>query len=241
MNRKKVGLLIISALTIFGIAFGIVEGTKKPRQVMPPNGETELIEETIRSANVMVTSTNVTIDGTSVKHGSGVVISEEVIEDETYYLVVTNYHVVHYTSGVNLIKVTDINNVIYEAHIAPGSINESIDLVLIRIKKTSELVTINVNAASSVNSGELAVAIGFNQQEYKVNYGTVDQVTNSTIIHNAQSYPGFSGGGLYNAALQLIGINVQIITETETNKWIRSIAIPISVLRNYLEAYTNAN
>ena len=236
MNKHRIVLVLIIVLAALGITYSIIEGNKSPR-VLPEPPEVNYDLTTIQTANVMITSTNVTIDGTTVKHGTGVLFYEEIFGEDTYYTVVTNLHVVNHTTGVNLIKVTDVNNQIYEAYIVEGSPNQTIDLVLLRFKKINDLVTVEL--ASSLSVSELVVAIGFNAQEYQITYGTVEQITTSTIIHNAQSYPGFSGGALYNADLKVVGINVQIVTEPGTNNWIRSISIPYTVLNTYLEAIQN--
>jgi S1-C subfamily serine protease len=232
-NNKKFSLGLIIIFLLAFVAFVIVETTKKPR-VLPesPAVQFEGIEA-VQAANVMITSTNVTIDGTNVKHGTGVLLYEEIFGEDTYYTVVTNAHVITHSTGVNLIKVTDVYNNIYEAQIIEGSNNQPLDLVLLRFLKSDELITVSL--ANSLTASELVVAIGFNQQEYKVTYGTVEQVTSSTIIHNAESFPGFSGGGLYNSNLQIVGINSQIITDPENNQWIRSISISVTVLKTYLE------
>ena len=235
MKQQRIMLLVLVVVGVLSIGFAIFKGTTQPIRVLPTPPEVNYDISTIQAANVMITSTNVTIEGTEVKHGSGVVLYEEIYNEADYYYVVTNSHVVEHTEGVNLIKITDVNNQIYEASIVEGSLNPSLDLVLLRFLKQNELVVVSIDETPT--QGELVVAIGFNQQEYKVTYGTIDQLTSSTILHNALSYPGFSGGGLYNANLEIVGINVQIIMDGD--EWVRSISIPSTVLVTYLGGIQN--
>ena len=136
--------------------------------------------------------------------GSGVII-----RDDGY--IATNYHVIQ---GANKVQVTLRNGQVYPATIV-GS-DPSNDVAVIKIDET-ELKTAEIGDSSTVDVGDLAVAIGnpLGQLGGSVTTGiisaldrtlTVEGTTLTLLQTDAAINGGNSGGGLFNARGELIGI-----------------------------------
>lgn len=137
--------------------------------------------------------------------GSGVIISED-------GYIVTNHHVI---DGANSIKVTlrDGTNT-YDAKLV-GS-DKTNDIALLKIDATG-LTAATIGDSSNLNVGDYVIAIGNPLGELggTVTDGIISalarEVTiegnNMTLLQtNAQISPGNSGGGLFNANGELVGI-----------------------------------
>lgn len=136
--------------------------------------------------------------------GSGVIIRED-------GYIATNYHVIQ---GANKVEVTLHNGDAYPATIV-GS-DPSNDVAVVKIDKKG-LTTAQIGDSSKVDVGDLAVAIGnpLGQLGGSVTTGiisaldrvlTVEGTTLTLIQTDAAINGGNSGGGLFNARGELIGI-----------------------------------
>ncbi len=147
--------------------------------------------------------------------GSGVVFYET---DDLYY-VLSSYH---------LIEATQNSEVTYEVrpfdHAEEETITaellfycEDADLALLAFDRSAaEMETVNITAryGDSLRRGEFVLAVGnpsgidsvvtFGEYNRKV---SIDRVEFEVIAHNAQIYPGNSGGLLADRHGNLIGIN----------------------------------
>ena len=143
---------------------------------------------------------NYVLDGA----GSGVIISED-------GYILTNAHVV---DGSTTVNVTMSNGDTYPATIV-GSDPQS-DVAVIKVDATG-LKPATIGTSSTLVAGEPVVAIGnpLGSLGGSVTDGIVSAVTRSVTIDNntmnviqtnAAISPGNSGGGLFNAAGELIGI-----------------------------------
>lgn len=136
--------------------------------------------------------------------GSGVILSED-------GYIVTNKHVI---DGVSTIKVLTNDGTAYTAELI-GS-DDRTDLAVLKIDATG-LVPATFADSDSIQVGELAVAIGNPLGELggTVTSGiisatgreiTVDGESMTLLQTSAAVNPGNSGGGLFNAEGQLVGI-----------------------------------
>ena len=136
--------------------------------------------------------------------GSGVIIRED-------GYIVTNHHVIQ---GANKVEVTLHNGNVYSASIV-GS-DPSNDVAVIKIDEKG-LKTAEIGDSSTVDVGDLAVAIGnpLGQLGGSVTTGiisaldrvlTVEGTTLTLFQTDAAINGGNSGGGLFNARGELIGI-----------------------------------
>lgn len=136
--------------------------------------------------------------------GSGVIIRED-------GYIATNYHVIQ---GANKVEVTLHNGDVYPATIV-GS-DPSNDVAVVKIDEKG-LTTAEIGDSSTVDVGDLAVAIGnpLGQLGGSVTTGiisaldrvlTVEGTTLTLLQTDAAINGGNSGGGLFNARGELIGI-----------------------------------
>lgn len=164
--------------------------------------------------------------------GSGVIISED-------GYIVTNHHVI---DGANSIKVTLRNGTnTYDAKLV-GS-DKTNDIALLKIDATG-LTAATIGDSSKLNVGDYVIAIGNPLGELggTVTDGIISalarEVTiegnNMTLLQtNAQISPGNSGGGLFNANGELIGIVNAKDSATEVEGI--AFAIPINTAMKIVE------
>lgn len=136
--------------------------------------------------------------------GSGVII-------DSTGLIVTNYHVIE---GAEKIKVTTSDGKDYEAEYVSGDKNSDIALLKIDAKNLSAAT---IGDSSKLVVGEMAIAIGnpLGNLGGTVTEGIISALDRKIIIDgnemtllqtSAAVNPGNSGGGLFNANGELIGI-----------------------------------
>ena len=174
---------------------------------------------------------NYVLDGA----GSGVIISED-------GYILTNAHVV---DGSTTVNVTMSNGDTYPATIV-GSDPQS-DVAVIKVDATG-LKPATIGTSSTLVAGEPVVAIGnpLGSLGGSVTDGIVSAVTRSVTIDNntmnviqtnAAISPGNSGGGLFNAAGELIGI-VNAKSSSENAEGI-GFALPIDDVMTIAEDLMN--
>ena len=136
--------------------------------------------------------------------GSGVIVSKD-------GYIATNYHVIQ---GANKVEVTLHNGDTYPAQIIGSDAANDIAVIKIDAK---DLVPVTVGDSSTVNVGDLAVAIGnpLGQLGGTATTGiisaldrtlTIEGTTLTLIQTDAAINGGNSGGGLFNSKGELIGI-----------------------------------
>ncbi|MBQ8140125.1 MAG: trypsin-like peptidase domain-containing protein [Clostridia bacterium] len=140
--------------------------------------------------------------------GSGVIIAV----GGGYSYIVTNYHVVGGSDSIT-VRLTDKRE--FTAEYIDG--DDGMDIAVIKIAVTENIVAAEIGSSSSLRVGEGVVAIGNPLGELggTVTDGiisaldreiTIDGVTMTLLQTNAAVNPGNSGGGLFNMAGELIGI-----------------------------------
>jgi serine protease Do len=172
-------------------------------------------------ANVRIEVTELNRAG----HGSGVVIRN----DNDTALILTNRHVVDSRFALldlptpidklptprvtYLTKESSLGTVVW---VAP----DEVDLAIVRTKSAAEIEAVNWLTSQKVVIGEQVFAIGNpGTMDWTLTRGTVSQLRNrqhgsrnvAIIQTDASISPGSSGGGLYNVAGELIGINNSIM------------------------------
>lgn len=167
----------------------------------------------VRLSNVKIETIIYAFPGVNTQTGSGVVFAE----DENYYYVVSNYHVI----------ASDRRSVEYEIHLpSTGDVHtavliaedEELDLAALRFEKQPDIdvavmdVTPRLN--TQFNPGELILAVG-NPGELQNNV-TVGEFINMVALegydfrvvhHSASIHSGSSGGALVDLYGNFLGIN----------------------------------
>ena len=177
--------------------------------------------------------------------GSGIIVGE----NDTEYLLVTNYHVIE---GNVQLTVQFVDEATATAYVK-GS-DESIDIAVLGVKKsdldadTKKAIAIaKMGDSDNLKIGEPAIAIG-NALGYgqSVTTGVISALNrdiqmentwNSLIQTNAAINPGNSGGALLNIQGEVIGINSNKIGGSTVEGM--GYAIPISDVKEVIEAFMN--
>lgn len=172
-----------------------------------------------------------------VSQGSGFVIKE----DEAYYYVLTNKHVLSYDKIENpKVRLYDFEDNVYLGKIV--YVSEKYDLALIRISKNEEgLLYVIPFSKSEVKYGDCVFAVGNPNAYHNVvtvgnvmMIGTLD-IYDDVIKHSAPIKTGSSGSLLINSSLELIGINTWGLKQADSDE--SSGAISLSKINEFLEEY----
>ena len=188
--------------------------------------------------------------------GSGVIISEQTVNQKTYYYALTNNHVVYFDRN----QYDSVSYQVYDAYSNTYSsryvkllyANADYDLALIRFEKDTELKVIDFAKTSKTtnvftlgNPKSLTNAISFGEytstKQFTPKEETADKsnVNFDVIIHSAFLDNGSSGGGLFNFNLELVGINFASSVTESTNEFIRGYTIPIEKVREFIDLYNS--
>ena len=188
------------------------------------------------SINCSATSTNIFGQTTqTASSGSGFIITED-------GYVVTNYHVI---SGASSVQVTLYDGDTYDATVIGG--DSDYDVAVLKIEATG-LQPVTLGESADVNVGDAVLAIGnpLGTLSGTVTDGIVSalerQVTidgnNMTLLQTSAAVnPGNSGGGLFNASGELIGIVNAKSTSDSSGNAVDNIgfAIPINSVKAIIE------
>lgn len=196
----------------------------------------------------------VSVGKTETSSGSGVIYKLDKENGDAY--IITNYHVVYHLYSTKENKIADdiklfLYGMEYDNYAIPATYvggSMAYDLAVLRVDGSDILKTSNAIAATVANSDEIsiletAIAVG-NPGGLSATAGYVnidseyltmlapDKITNiqlRVIRTSAPVNPGNSGGGLYNAEGELIGIVNAKSTETTTDN--KGYAIPSNVAK----------
>ena len=177
--------------------------------------------------------------------GSGAVIDE----DDLYYYVLTNHHVISYQSTVS--NHIFVNNYVNDKIIAEVLFSDAAyDLAFLRINKNIEVTVFDMNLNEITSNVDLIV-IGYpsNQNhaitmgyfiEYRNvsvdnSYSLVNQVNFPVLISSVPVKGGSSGSAILNHELELVGLifagRFQSGNEISTDSY----AIPANIIIEFLE------
>ncbi len=171
--------------------------------------------------------------------GSGVILSADGI-------VVSNYHVVGQATDIRVV-LNDRRE--FSARVLLG--DQSSDLAILQLNGASDLPRLDVRDSSTVEVGELVLAIGnpFGVGQ-TVSSGIVSGLARSGgaggagrgyfIQTDAPINPGNSGGALVDINGDLIGVNTRILTRSGGSNGI-GFAIPANLVRAFVEQARNGN
>ena len=182
--------------------------------------------------------------------GSGVIFYEE----NGYYYILTNNHVVYKERNYQTITVEDAYESSYTATLIASDANY--DLAIIAIAKTRDLKVIPL-AGYSLNTNDLVIAMGepdrlsniislgyitgtkkfTPNQEDKV----MSNVTFEVYMMSAPIQNGSSGGALLDDNLRLVGINFASAHDKDTNEFKYGYTIPAYKVREFIKANTDIN
>lgn len=168
--------------------------------------------------------------------GSGVIF----FVDDTYYYVLTNFHVVNPRdfdrATYRLSPSFDSDPINAELYV----FDEGKDLAVLRFEKTGlEVTVMNIKERldQELEAGELLLAVGnpsainsiVTYGEY-IDHITIREVDFPVILHSALIFPGNSGGALTDIHGHLVGINTwRFHTGDDLN-----LAIPLSTIETFL-------
>lgn len=149
----------------------------------------DISEEELKKSTVLI--------NTNQWQGSGVIISSD-------GYIVTNFHVVE---NASLIRVEFYDRSSYNGKVHIAGYNTARDLVILKID-AQNLTYATIGNSDEVEIGESVTAIGSPNGELNVvSTGNVTDRTDFIISSSAYITGGSSGGGLFNAKGELIGIN----------------------------------
>ncbi len=155
-----------------------------------------------------------TADGSA--QGSGVILSAD-------GLIVTNYHVI---DGLQNMTVTFDDGTVYSGTVYVEDFSEELDLALLTIDATG-LTPATIGDSDTLAVGDTVVAIGspYGLQN-TVSDGIVSSIRENELQITAAISSGSSGGALFNAQGELVGITYAGITSGQN----LGFAIPINLL-----------
>lgn len=185
-------------------------------------------------------------DGDVAASGSGVVYKYD--EAKGLYYVVTNSHVVE---DMKTFKIFRGKSNYYEAKLIGNDVSNDVAVLTFSLDLFGGDVYVHdiFNYKDEiVTVGQTALVIGcpLGLDNYNtLSTGVISLVTKTSIMTNAEMNPGNSGGGLFNAAGRLIGINTekQVYTQGEDdygNPYDIPVegmgyAIPLDVVKNCIK------
>lgn len=231
-----------------------LENTKVLEDVQLENSSTKVVEENM-AAIVSITSeveTQVSdIFGRTYKQvqqgaGSGIIIAE----DEKYYYISTNNHVVH---GANALAITFCDDKDVEATVKGTDITG--DLAVITVKKSNvkedtkkAIKVAKLGDSNNVNVGDTVIAIGnalglgqsctVGVVSAKNRELSISNVKMNLIQTDAAINAGNSGGALLNTEGEVIGINSAKLVDKDVEGM--CYAIPISNAKVILKELMNS-
>ena len=266
-GKNRLGLKITSLALVCALLGGLVGGgtaylvsnssssnttevnvsNRKPTEIQlkTVDGKNPMTDAELYAANVnSVVSINITATSdpnffgqTTQTAGAG---SGFILTPDGY--IVTNYHVV---GDADTVKVTLYNGDSYDAQYIGG--DEDYDIAVIKIEAT-DLPNVTLGNSDSLNVGDHVLAIGnpLGTLSGTVTDGIVSalerQVTidgnNMTLLQTSAAVnPGNSGGGLFNASGELIGIVNAKSTSDSSGNAVDNIgfAIPINSVKTIIE------
>lgn len=151
-----------------------------------------------------------------LRQGSGVILS-------TDGLILTNYHVIE---GLQSMAVTFNDGSVYEGEVYVEDYDADLDLALIRIDR-EELTPVTIGDSDQLSIGDTVVAIGspYGLQN-TVSEGIISSIRDSELQITAAISSGSSGGALFNAYGELVGITYAGVSQGQN----LGFAIPINLL-----------
>lgn len=160
-------------------------------------------------------------DGSLLSYGSGVIISED-------GLVYTSYHVIDYYDRIEIRNGSTVYN-----QVAIAGFNPLFDAAVLKIMTEDNFPDYIKTAESLPNVGEVVYALG-NPQGYTktLSQGLISGIRDeggiNQIQYTASTSPGSSGGAIFNASGELLGITCS----TNTLGQNLNFAVPVKYYQN---------
>lgn len=180
------------------------------------------------------------------QQGSGVIVD---IQAEDFY-VLTNNHLLESLEGfeVESIKVVDYlnNNYYAETMITnqlEGIASKTYDLALLKVKRIDAELNEAFKTRLNVIPGAIVHSIGYPNNERSFTSGTFLQMERShglpfdLIAHDSYINKGSSGGALLDKNGDLLGINVRVLSQPDTEQFTKGYAIPLDKIEEYLKIF----
>lgn len=213
MKKKILGVMLalIGVLTITGCSlFG--SGEKEPTEIEKEIPIVEIqstiteVYETASKGCVGIVAES--LDGGAT--GSGVIYKYD--EAKGLYYVVTNSHVIE---DMTKFKIFRGKSNYYDAKLVGNDVSNDIAVLTFSLDLFGGDVYVHdifnyKDEIVTVGQTTLAIGCPLGLDHYNsLSTGVVSYVSKTTIMTNAEMNPGNSGGGLFNAAGRLIGINTE--------------------------------
>jgi S1-C subfamily serine protease len=243
MKKIILGFLISFILLFSGCDFELTLDNKVETTTL------NHISTVIMDANVKISTSTYKINffqkvyGPHSAVGSGVIIKEEKVNNDIYYYVLTNAHVIHLDDEfLHEYEVEDINNNVLTAELITK--NENYDLAILKFKAKSELTVIEL-ASKNPRLRDTVFSVGSPSGKQNiitagkvVAYSEIKNVDYKIIIHEAYIYRGSSGSMLINENYELVGINTWGFVPEDKGideDFVRGGATPILKILEFLE------
>ena len=182
--------------------------------IFTPEGTTASVDDSITLEEKLKRST--VLINTNEWQGSGVILSSD-------GYIVTNYHVLE---GASLIRVEFYDRSLYTGEVHIAGYDTARDLVVIKID-AQNLTFAPMGDSDAVEIGDSVTAVGSpNGILNTVTTGAITDKTDFIISSSAYITGGSSGGGLFNAEGEVIGVNSSYDTIEHY------MAIPINYVRD---------
>lgn len=204
-------LIFVSALALSGCTF-FDSGEKEPTEVEKEIPIVE-IQSTITEVYETASKGCVGIYAQSLDSGatgSGVIYKYD--EANGLYYVVTNSHVVE---DMTKFKIFRGGSNYYDAKLIGNDVSNDIAVLTFSLDLFGGEVYVHdifnyKDEIVTVGQTTLAIGCPLGLEHYNsLSTGVVSRVSKTSIMTNAEMNPGNSGGGLFNAAGRLIGINTE--------------------------------
>ena len=200
--------------------------------------------EIVRS-NVMITSESKSLfNGTSISSGSGTIIKE----DQNYYYVLTNNHVIYSLGNRVSYYIYDYLNHEYSGATILFS-NPNYDMALLRFSKGENELLVTPFSLNDANIKENVIVIGqpLGQRNTVtfgevLSYGKVDcdncnvnesNINYDCVFYDAMTFNGNSGGMILNYQYELVGV-VTFGMNGTNGEYLHGAGSPISKVREFL-------
>lgn len=215
------------------------------------------VEDLVNNISLNIMQSNVTVYTTTYApflfmrtkeesfYGSGIIF----YENEDFYYVLTNEHVVSLTrnSTSATYEIIDYQNNKYKGFLYENASSIAYDLAILffeKNEKSYEIIKINDrpldigdkviaigNPKSQKNMITMGEVLEFSETNVKNRYGDVVSRDFLAIKHSAYVNSGSSGGMLLNYQLQLVGIN--FAGADDDGRHVYTFSIPVNIIVEY--------
>ena len=172
--------------------------------------------------------------------GSGVVIKKETVNYNTYYYLLTNYHVIMLSDKYqHEYRVEDIYSNVAIAEVVAK--DKKYDLAILKFQSSQNIEAMEL-ANEDPNIGQLVFSIGNPSGKQNIitagkilSLQNIDKVEYQVIVHEAVIKNGSSGSMLINEEYKIVGLNTWGFTEDKnSDDYVKGGATPVMMIKQFL-------